>query len=111
MAKAPFSSKEEKAAFWHSTAHVLADAVKRIFPDVKLGIGPSIEEGFYYDFDKKEPFSTDDLQKIEAQMKKIIESNVKFEDVSMPRKEAEKFLKGEPYKNFSASFLGIETSS
>ena len=98
MAKAPFSSKEEKAAFWHSTAHVLADAVKRIFPDVKLGIGPSIEEGFYYDFDKKEPFSTDDLQKIEAQMKKIIESNVKFEDVSMPRKEAEKFLKGEPYK-------------
>jgi len=96
--KVPFSTKEEKAAFWHSSAHVLADAVKRIFPDVKLGIGPSIEEGFYYDFDKREPFTPEDLEKIEQQMKKIIESNVKFEAVMMSRPDAKKFLAKEPLK-------------
>jgi threonyl-tRNA synthetase len=96
--KVPFSTKDEKAALWHSTAHVLADAVKRLFPDVKLGIGPSIDEGFYYDFDKREPFTPEDLEKIEQQMKKIIESNVKFEDVSMSRPDAKKFLAKEPLK-------------
>lgn len=91
---------EEKEAFWHSTSHVLADAVKRIWPKVKLGMGPAIENGFYYDFDKKEPFTAEDLEKIEAEMKKIIKENLKFENVKMSRKEAEAMLKkkGEKYK-------------
>ena len=91
---------EEREAFWHSTSHVLADAVKRLWPSVKLGIGPAIKEGFYYDFDRKEPFTAEDLVKIEIEMKKIVKENLKFEQVKMPRKEAEASLKkgGEKYK-------------
>lgn len=90
----------EKEAFWHSTSHVLADAVKRLWPEVKLGIGPAIEEGFYYDFERSEPFTAEDLVKIEAEMKKIVKENLKFENVKLPRKEAEALLKksGEKYK-------------
>ena len=98
MAKAPFKSSNDKAAYWHSTAHILADAVKRLFPKVKLAIGPPIDEGFYYDFDKKDPFTSEDLQKIEKEMQKIIKENKKFESVKMSRAEAKKFLKDEPYK-------------
>ncbi|MEM4248547.1 MAG: threonine--tRNA ligase [Candidatus Nanoarchaeia archaeon] len=98
MAKAPFVSENDKKAFWHATSHVLADAVKRLWPDVKLGIGPAIDEGFYYDFDKKTPFTPDDLTKIEAEMKKIIKENLKYERVFLTRKEAEKLLAKEPYK-------------
>jgi len=98
MSRAPFVTEADKKAFWHSTSHVLADAVKRIFPDVKLGIGPAIDEGFYYDFDKKEPFTPEDLTKITREMHKIIGANQKFENVFMARKEAERFLKDEPYK-------------
>jgi len=89
---------EEKKAFWHSTSHILADAVKRLWPEVKLGIGPAIDEGFYYDFGKKEPFTPSDLEKIEKEMQKIIKENSKFEHVFLKRKEAEKQLKEEPYK-------------
>src|SRR3989344_975029 len=98
MEKAPFVSEAEKKAFWHSTSHILADAVKRLWPDVKLGIGPAIDEGFYYDFDKKEPFTEADLAKIESMMKKIIKEGKFYKEVFMPRKEAEKFLAKEPYK-------------
>jgi len=99
MAKAaPFVSEKDKERFWHSTSHILADAVKRLWPDVKLGIGPAISNGFYYDFDKKEPFTAEDLVKIESMMKKIIKEDKFFKPIKMPRKEAEKFLAKEPYK-------------
>lgn len=83
----------------HTTAHVMAEAVKRLYPDAKCTIGPSIEEGFYYDFDS-EPFSREDLDKIEAEMKKIIKEGHKLERFTLPREEAIKFMeeKGEPYK-------------
>ncbi len=93
-----FSDAEGKLAYWHSSSHILADAVKRLWPDIKLGIGPAIEEGFYYDFDKKEPFTENDLVKIEELMRKIIKEDSKYEHVFMSRKEAEKFLAKEPYK-------------
>ena len=83
----------------HTASHVLAEAVKRLFPNAKVTIGPAIEEGFYYDFDA-EPFSRDDLDKLEAEMKKIIKEGHKIERFTLPRAEAIKFMeeKGEPYK-------------
>ena len=83
----------------HTASHIMAEAVKRIRPDAKLAIGPSIEDGFYYDFDT-EPFSREDLDAIEAEMKKIIKSKPKFERFELPRDEAIKFMedRGEPYK-------------
>ncbi len=83
----------------HTAAHVLAEAVKRLFPNAKCAIGPSIEEGFYYDFDA-EPFSREDLDRLEAEMKKIIKEGNPLEKFTLPREEAIKFMqeKGEPYK-------------
>ena len=83
----------------HTASHVMAEAVKNLFPNVKLAIGPSIDEGFYYDFDS-EPFSREDLDKIEAEMKKIIKKGNRLEKFTLPRNEAIKFMeeKGEPYK-------------
>ena len=87
------------ATIRHTTSHVLAEAVKRLFPNVKLAIGPSIDTGFYYDFEA-EPFSREDLDKLEAEMKKIIKEGAKLEKFTLPREEAIKFMeeKGEPYK-------------
>ena len=76
----------------------MAQAVKELWPDTKLGIGPSIEDGFYYDFDKKTPFAPDDLAKIEARMKKIIKGNAPFVKEELTKKEAEKLFKDNPYK-------------
>ena len=86
-------------ALRHTASHVLAEAVKRVFPDAKLAIGPSIDTGFYYDFDH-EPFSREDLDKLEAEMKKIIKEGKKLTKFTLPRAEAIKFMeeKGEPYK-------------
>lgn len=83
----------------HTASHILAEAVKRLFPNAKVTIGPAIEEGFYYDFDA-EPFSREDLDKLEAEMKKIIKEGHKIERFTLPREEAIKFMeeKGEPYK-------------
>lgn len=83
----------------HTTSHVLAEAVKRIFPNAKLAIGPSIDTGFYYDFEE-DPFTRDDLDKIEVEMKKIIKEGNSLEKFTMPREEAMKFMeeKGESYK-------------
>ncbi|MGN0156694.1 MAG: threonine--tRNA ligase, partial [Lachnospiraceae bacterium] len=83
----------------HTASHVLAEAVKRLYPNAKLAIGPSIDEGFYYDFEA-EPFSREDLDKLEAEMKKIIKEGNKLEKYTLPREEAIKFMqeKGEPYK-------------
>ncbi len=83
----------------HTASHVLAEAVKNLFPDAKLAIGPSIDTGFYYDFDHA-PFSREDLDKLEAEMKKIIKKGAKLERFTLPREEAIKFMeeKSEPYK-------------
>ena len=90
---------EGLAALRHTTSHVLAEAVKRVFPDAKLAIGPSIEEGFYYDFDH-EAFSREDLDKLETEMKKIVKEGARLEKFLLPREEAIRFMeeKGEPYK-------------
>ena len=90
----------EEAMFWHSSSHILAQAVKRLFPEAKLAIGPSIENGFYYDFDVEKPFSEEDLAKIEEEMKKIIKEDLELERFELPREEAIKLMeeKEEPYK-------------
>ncbi len=94
------SSLEGKKAYWHTTSHIMAQAVKRLFPNVKLAIGPSIDEGFYYDFDSEKTFNDEDKEKIEAEMKKIIKEDLSIERFSLPREEAIKFMeeKGESYK-------------
>ena len=95
-----FDDPYGKKAFWHTTSHVLAQAVKRLYPEVKLTIGPAIEEGFYYDFDSDQPFTPDVLEKLEAEMKKIVKENEKIERFTLPREEAIAFMKerNEPYK-------------
>lgn len=84
----------------HTASHVLAQAVKRLYPETKLSIGPAIDDGFYYDFDKDGGFTPEDLEKLEAEMKKIIKENLKIETYTLPRQEAIDFLKskGEDYK-------------
>ncbi len=84
----------------HTASHVLAQAVKRLYPDTKLSIGPAIDDGFYYDFDKEGGFTPEDLEKLEAEMKKIVKENLKIETYTLPRQEAIDFLrsKGEDYK-------------
>ena len=82
----------------HSASHVLAAAVKKLFPDAKLGIGPAVEGGFYYDFSKKVPFTPEDLAKLEKSMQHIVKQNVKFEKIDVDFAEAKKMLKDEPYK-------------
>src|SRR5689334_12428550 len=88
------------ATLRHSTSHVMAKAVKRLFPEVKVAIGPAIEDGFYYDFDKREPFTPDDLARIEKVMAEIVKADVPFERQEMPRAEAVEFFRqrGERYK-------------
>ena len=90
----------EESCFWHTTSHIMAQAVKRLYPDAKLAIGPSIENGFYYDFDVEKPFSEEDLKKIEEEMKKIVKEDYELERFELPRNEALKLMeeKNEPYK-------------
>ena len=94
-----FNDEKGKAAYRHTASHVLAEAVKNLYPEAKLAIGPSIDTGFYYDFDMP-PLSREDLDKIEAEMKKIIKKGEKITRYTLPRAEAIKFMeeKGEPYK-------------
>ena len=94
------SDIEGKKAYWHTTSHIMAQAVKRLFPSVKLAIGPAIDEGFYYDFDVEKPFSEEDKENIEKEMKKIIKEDLPIEKYSLPRDEAIKFMKekNEKYK-------------
>ena len=91
---------EGKKAYWHTTSHIMAQAIKRLYGDVKLTIGPAIENGFYYDFDTEKHFSEEDFEKIEEEMKKIIKEDLPIERYSLPREEAIKFMKenDEPYK-------------
>lgn len=95
-----FEDEDGKHAFRHTSSHVLALAVKRLFPDVKLAIGPAIEDGYYYDFEKNGSFSAEDLTKIEEEMKKIVKEDLKLERYTLSREEALKLMTeiGEPYK-------------
>ncbi len=93
-----FASEDGAHVFRHTASHVLAAAVKRLYPDVKLTIGPAIADGFYYDFDSEVTFTPEVLEKIEAEMKKVIKENSKLEKFTLPRAEALEFVKDEPYK-------------
>ena len=95
-----FDDSEGAHAFRHTSSHIMAQAVKRLFPDTKLAIGPAIDNGFYYDFDTDHKFVPEDLEKIEAEMQKIIKEDLKLERFELPRDEAIKFMaeKGESYK-------------
>ncbi|MBN2017269.1 MAG: threonine--tRNA ligase [Candidatus Cloacimonetes bacterium] len=95
-----FPDAKGKDVFWHSSSHIMAQAVKRLFPDVKVAIGPSIEHGFYYDFDKETPFTEEDLIKIEEEMQRAVDENFFFERKVLDRDEALELFEslGETYK-------------
>ena len=95
-----FEEEIGASALRHTASHVLAQAVKRLYPDTKLAIGPSIKDGFYYDFDRDHPFTEEELAALEAEMKKITKENLKMERFTLPRAEAIALMeeKGEPYK-------------
>ncbi len=95
-----FEDPEGKEVFWHSSAHIMAAAVKRLFPEAKVTIGPPIETGFYYDFDFDRGFTPEDLERIEGEMKKIVEENVPFERMEVTKDEAYRIFEemGETYK-------------
>jgi threonyl-tRNA synthetase len=95
-----FDGPEGKKAFWHTSSHILAQAVKKLFPDARLAIGPAIDNGFYYDFDVDHPFSTEDLDTIEKEMERIVKEDLKLSRFELPREEAVRYMeeKGESYK-------------
>ena len=93
-----FEDKDGAHVLRHTASHVLAAAVKRLYPEVKLTIGPAIDNGFYYDFDSDVAFTPDVLEKLEAEMKKIVKENAKMERFTLPREEALELMKDEPYK-------------
>ena len=98
--KFTFENEEYRKTYWHTCSHVLAQAVKRLYPEVKLAIGPSIDNGFYYDMDSPFPFTPEIMEKIEGEMRKICKEKLKLERFELPRAEAIKFMeeKEEPYK-------------
>ena len=100
MSKINFDLPEDRKIFWHTSSHILAQAVKRLYPNVKLAIGPATDIGFYYDFDIEKPFSPEDLDAIEKEMSKITKENFKLRRFVLPKDEAIKFMqeKNEPYK-------------
>ncbi len=95
-----FDEEVGRGALRHTASHILAQAVKRLYPETKLAIGPSIKDGFYYDFDRETPFTDEDLEALEAEMKKIVKENLKLERFTLPRDEAIALMEkaGEPYK-------------
>ena len=95
-----FDDEEGKIAFRHTASHIMAQAIKRLYPETKLAIGPAIAEGFYYDFDRETPFTPEELVEIEKEMKKIVKENLPLEMFELPREEAIKLMeeRGEPYK-------------
>jgi len=106
MAKEDISQKLETMR--HSASHIMAEAVQSLFPEAKFGIGPAIEDGFYYDFDLPRPITMDDLPAIEARMREIISSNLPFESEEISPKEAAKLFSGQPYKIELINDLGEE---
>jgi len=93
-----FDALSGKKAYWHTASHILAQAIKRLYPEIKLAIGPAIDEGFYYDFDTDKPFTQEMLEKIEGEMKKIIKEDYTIERFALPKNEALELMKDEPYK-------------
>ena len=95
-----FENEAYRRTYWHTCSHVLAQAMKRLHPQVKLAIGPSIDNGFYYDFDTPEPFTESQLEELEAEMRRICKEKLKLERFELPRAEAVAYMeeKGEPYK-------------
>ena len=93
-----FENEQYRKTYWHSCSHILAQAVKRLYPEVKLAIGPSIDNGFYYDLDSPFAFTPEIMEKIEAEMRKICKEKLKIERFELPRDEALEFMKDEPYK-------------
>ena len=93
-----FDTAEGKHAYWHTTSHIMAQAVMRLYPGTKFSIGPANENGFYYDFDMEQPLSTEDLPKIEAEMKKIIKEDLPLERFALPAEKAKELMAGQPYK-------------
>ena len=93
-----FENEQYRKTYWHTCSHVLAQAVKRLWPGTKLAIGPAIENGFYYDLDSEETFTPEDLSKIEAEMRRICKEKLKLERFELPRAEALALMKDEPYK-------------
>ena len=98
--KYSFENEEYRRTYWHTCSHILAQAVKRLYPEVKLAIGPSIDNGFYYDMDSPFPFTPEIMENIEAEMRKICKEKLKLERFELPREEAIKFMeeRNEPYK-------------
>ncbi len=98
--KFSFENEEYRRTYWHTCSHILAQAVKRLYPEVKLAIGPSIDNGFYYDMDSPVPFTPEMMESIEAEMRKICKEKLKLERFELPREEAIKFMeeRNEPYK-------------
>lgn len=93
-----FDDEEGKKAYWHTSAHIMAQAVARLYPGTKYAIGPAIDNGFYYDFEFENPISTDDLPLIEAEMKKIIKENLELQRYVLPADQAKKEMAGQDYK-------------
>lgn len=93
-----FEDKDGKHAFWHTTSHILAQAVKRLYPTAKLGIGPALENGFYYDFRVEHPFTPDELVALEGEMKKIVKEKLPIEQFTLSVEQALDLMKDEPYK-------------
>ena len=95
-----FDDEDGKKAFWHTSSHIMAQAVKHLFPEARLAIGPAIDNGFYYDFDVDRPFSTEDLEAIEKEMAGIVKENLELKRFELPRKEAIRYMeeREEPYK-------------
>ena len=93
-----FENETYRKTYWHTCSHVLAQAVKRLYPETKLAIGPSIDNGFYYDLDSETVFTPEVLEKIEAEMRKICKEKLKLERFELPRAEALELVKDEPYK-------------
>ena len=95
-----FDDEDGKKAFWHTTSHILAQAVKRLYPNAKCAIGPAIDNGFYYDFDVEKPFSAEDIEKLEKEMKAIVKSGISIEKFELPTPQAVELMESlnEPYK-------------
>lgn len=106
-----FKDKEGQEVFHHSAAHVMADAIKKIFPDAKLTIGPAVDDGFYYDIDLDRPFTPKDMEKIEAEMKKIVDDNHSFRRLDATKEEVKKRFKDNKYKLEMIDDLGDEQFS
>ena len=94
-----FDNEEGKGAFFHTTSHIMAQAIKRLYPETKLAIGPSIENGFYYDLDRETPFVAEDLEKIEKEMKKIVKEALPLERFTKSRRLLKKILKSQDLRS------------